>query len=230
MSIYWWLISVSTWVFIVDLFLCAYEFLLLTYFCVNMSVFVDLFLCPHECFCWLISVHTWVLIVDLFLCAHEFLLLTYFCVHMSVFVDLFLCTHEYLLLTYFYVHMSTWLFIVDLFLYPNGCLLLTYFCFQFAVPVVWLTLFDVVLLILLIPATNKFIYPFIRRQGWRFTCITRIQVGLYYAFAAIICAGVVEHFRLQRFWSYVPPKEMNITNTHCCYEMVPQKLGKLYCG
>ena len=145
-------------------------------------------------------------------------------------VDLFLCLHEYLLLTYFYVHMSTWLFIVDLFLYPHGCLLLTYFCFQFAVPVVWLTLFDVVLLILLIPATNKFIYPFIRRQGWRFTCITRIQVGLYYAFAAIICAGVVEHFRLQRFWSYVPPKEMNITNTHCCYEMVPQKLGKLYCG
>lgn len=95
---------------------------------------------------------------------------------------------------------------------------------KFKIAVVWLTLFDVVLLILLIPIMDRIIYPWIREKGWKFTMVMRIMIGFGYAVAAIFVAGLLEHFRLKKYWDYSPVG--NVTNDTCCYSMVPQQIQK----
>lgn len=97
--------------------------------------------------------------------------------------------------------------------------------FQFKIAVAWLTLFDVILLILLIPVMDKIIYPWIRAKGWNFSMETRILVGLCYSLAAIIIAGIIEYFRLHTYWTEDPTGVLT-NGTNCCYEMVPQMLRK----
>lgn len=106
-------------------------------------------------------------------------------------------------------------------LYKCGML----FWFQFGVAVAWLSCFDVILLILLIPVMDKFFYPWIRRQGWKFTTITRIRIGFCYAVAAMVCAGVVEYYRRQSFYDYSP---VNNNSTECCVNVIPQQFGETF--
>ncbi|XP_045171145.2 solute carrier family 15 member 4-like [Mercenaria mercenaria] len=94
---------------------------------------------------------------------------------------------------------------------------------RFSIAVAWLTLFDVVLLIFLIPVLDRIIYPWIRQKGWNFTMVMRIMIGFAYALVAICVAGLVEHFRLKTYWESYRP---NITNNTCCYSMVPQQIQK----
>lgn len=110
--------------------------------------------------------------------------------------------------------------------YP--CKIYTNIFLQFGIAVAWLTLFDVVLLILLIPVMDRIIYPWIREKRWNFTMVLRIMIGLAYAVAAIFVAGLVEHIRLNKYWDYDPG--VNVTNRSCCYAMVPQQIRKyLFC-
>ncbi|XP_052802379.1 solute carrier family 15 member 4-like [Mya arenaria] len=88
----------------------------------------------------------------------------------------------------------------------------------FGIAVAWLTLFDVVLLIILIPVMDKIIYPWINSQGWSFTMVKRILVGFVFALLAIIAAGLLEIYRRGEFWRTDAP--------HCCYKMVPQQIQK----
>ncbi|WAR02042.1 S15A4-like protein [Mya arenaria] len=71
---------------------------------------------------------------------------------------------------------------------------------SFGIAVAWLTLFDVVLLIILIPVMDKIIYPWINSQGWSFTMVKRILVGFVFALLAIIAAGLLEIYRRGEFW------------------------------
>ncbi|XP_076434587.1 solute carrier family 15 member 4-like [Babylonia areolata] len=67
----------------------------------------------------------------------------------------------------------------------------------------WLSLFDVVILFLLLPLFDRVIYPWLeRRSGVPISISWRILLGMVFATLAMVVAGVVEHFRLEVFWNY----------------------------
>ncbi|KAL8561063.1 hypothetical protein ACOMHN_031007 [Nucella lapillus] len=67
----------------------------------------------------------------------------------------------------------------------------------------WLSLFDVVILVFLLPLVDRVIYPWLeRRSGVPVSISRRILLGMVFATAAMVVAGVVEHFRLKAFWPY----------------------------
>jgi hypothetical protein len=62
------------------------------------------------------------------------------------------------------------------------------------------------------------------------------MIGLGFAVVAIFVAGIVEHFRLKKYWDYQPSTGQetlkiigavakNKTIDRCCYAMVPQQIG-----
>ena len=67
----------------------------------------------------------------------------------------------------------------------------------------WFSLFDAIMLILLLPLFDRVIYPWIeRRTGNPVSISRRILLGMIFAMAAMLTAGVVEHYRLRAFWPY----------------------------
>ena len=65
----------------------------------------------------------------------------------------------------------------------------------------WFSLFDVIMLILLLPFFDRVIYPWIeRRTGSPVSISRRILLGMIFAVVAMLTAGVVEHYRLRAFW------------------------------
>ncbi|XP_046340255.2 solute carrier family 15 member 4-like [Haliotis rufescens] len=83
--------------------------------------------------------------------------------------------------------------------------------------VAWFSLFDVVFLILLLPLFDRVIYPRLAKAGRPFGMTKRIIVGMVFAMAAMIVAGVVEHYRLEAFWPY--------PNSTCTNHSINQKIG-----
>ncbi|XP_059147178.1 solute carrier family 15 member 4-like isoform X2 [Physella acuta] len=65
----------------------------------------------------------------------------------------------------------------------------------------WFSLFDAIFVIILLPLFDRVIYPRMAKAGYPFSFTKRIVIGMLFAMAAMIVAGVVEHFRLQSFWS-----------------------------
>lgn len=66
----------------------------------------------------------------------------------------------------------------------------------------WFSLFDAVFVIIMLPLFDRVIYPRLDRAGYPFTFTKRILLGMVFAVAAMVVAGVVEHYRLQSFWPY----------------------------
>ncbi|XP_052261107.1 solute carrier family 15 member 4-like isoform X2 [Dreissena polymorpha] len=89
---------------------------------------------------------------------------------------------------------------------------------HFSIAVAWLSLCDVLLLILLIPFMDRVVYPWMQGKGWTFTMITKILVGFVFAFFAVIAAGLLEWRRLNVYWD-------NGTDS-CCYDVVPQQFSR----
>jgi len=46
-----------------------------------------------------------------------------------------------------------------------------------AVPPAWLSLVDVIFVLILIPVLDKKIYPWLDRKGWSLSVFTRISIG-----------------------------------------------------
>ncbi|XP_076452782.1 solute carrier family 15 member 4-like [Babylonia areolata] len=70
----------------------------------------------------------------------------------------------------------------------------------------WFALFDVVILVFLLPLFDRVIYPWIeRRSGHPVGISWRILLGMVFAAVAMVVAGVLEHYRLKTFWPF--PKE-----------------------
>ncbi|KAK3589154.1 hypothetical protein CHS0354_017122 [Potamilus streckersoni] len=93
----------------------------------------------------------------------------------------------------------------------------------FQIVAAWLSLFDVVLLIVILPIMNKVVYPWISRSGYNFTMERRIALGLVFSVFAAFSAGLVENFRLQRLHT-------NDEST-CCYRCINQLIGNsIYCA
>lgn len=68
--------------------------------------------------------------------------------------------------------------------------------YRFMIPSAWLTLFDVIFLILLIPVMEKLVYPFLDRHHIHMSMLTKISIGMVIAFLAILVAGCLETYRL----------------------------------
>lgn len=48
-----------------------------------------------------------------------------------------------------------------------------------AVPPAWLSLVDVIFVLILIPVLDKKIYPWLDRKGWSLSVFTRISIGKF---------------------------------------------------
>ncbi|XP_064612168.1 solute carrier family 15 member 4-like [Liolophura sinensis] len=68
------------------------------------------------------------------------------------------------------------------------------------VAVAWLSLFDVVFVIMLIPVMDRLVYPRLDKAGCHFSMAKRMMVGMGVATIAVAVAGAVETRRLQIFW------------------------------
>ena len=67
-------------------------------------------------------------------------------------------------------------------------------------PVAWLSLFDVVFLIILLPLFDRVIYPKLDRHGYVLSPRIRIIIGMVFAMCAVATAGFIEMYRLNVYW------------------------------
>ena len=94
-------------------------------------------------------------------------------------------------------------------------------------PAASLSLADIFCVLSLIPFMDHVVYPFLRYCGIRFTPLKRIAVGMLFAAAAVVVAGVVEiarkremekgHFTSQTVFN----KTLNASNLNV-FSQVPQ--------
>ncbi|XP_074640754.1 solute carrier family 15 member 4-like [Tubulanus polymorphus] len=79
--------------------------------------------------------------------------------------------------------------------------------FQFSAAT--LSLFDVVVIIILIPLMDKVLYPYFDRKGRPLTLFSRITVGMVFAAVSMLVAGIVEYYRLKIYWRNDRPNPVN---------------------
>ena len=60
------------------------------------------------------------------------------------------------------------------------------------IPAASLSLFDIVIVLALIPIMDKVVYPIIRYCGIQFTPLKRVGVGMLFSAASVLVAGIVE--------------------------------------
>ncbi|XP_071789853.1 solute carrier family 15 member 4-like [Asterias amurensis] len=77
---------------------------------------------------------------------------------------------------------------------------------KFQIPIAWLSLFDIIAVILLLPFLDRIIYPWLDRHGVNFTLLRRMTLGMVFSILAMITAGVLEHVRLE--WAHDPSHQM----------------------
>ncbi|XP_076108625.1 solute carrier family 15 member 4-like [Mytilus galloprovincialis] len=82
----------------------------------------------------------------------------------------------------------------------------------------WLSIFDVIFVIILIPVFDRFIYPRLAKAGRPMGFVLRVSVGMMIAASAVCVAGVVERYRLK---SVYPNDSMP-----CCRHTAQQKIGR----
>jgi len=71
---------------------------------------------------------------------------------------------------------------------------------NFTIPAAWLSLFNVIFVLILLPVLDRIVYPILDRAQKSPSLRMRIMIGMCCAVLAMISAGILEHFRLARYW------------------------------
>ncbi|BFZ04525.1 hypothetical protein BsWGS_07564 [Bradybaena similaris] len=85
------------------------------------------------------------------------------------------------------------------------------------IAVAWFSLCDAVFVIILLPLFDRIIYPRMARAGYHFTFAKRMVLGMLFAAAAMVAAGIVEKFR----WRALNPDH----NETCYHTYIRQQIG-----
>jgi len=68
------------------------------------------------------------------------------------------------------------------------------------VPAAWLSLFNVVFILTLLPLLDRIVYPLLDRRGISPSLRVRMLIGMMFSVMAMLVAGCVERNRLDIYW------------------------------
>jgi len=69
------------------------------------------------------------------------------------------------------------------------------------VPAAWLSLFNVLFILLLLPLLDRVIYPLLDRHGISPSLRVRMLIGMVISMLAMLVAGCVEKHRMDIYWN-----------------------------